>query len=121
MTEPRAPELASANALIQSFQQVLHARGDVALALLFGSRARGDASETSDIDVALLAPPTPLGAHTFWPISSWIGRGTSACVTHGSSEFRSAAYNGQPQLALVESSLSWLIACIEFDLSGRCR
>jgi predicted nucleotidyltransferase len=60
MTEHRAPELASANALIQSFQQVLHARGDVALALLFGSRARGDASETSDVDVALLAPSADL-------------------------------------------------------------
>jgi predicted nucleotidyltransferase len=60
MTEPRAPELATANALIQPFQQVLRARGDVALALLFGSRARGDASETSDVDVALLAPSADL-------------------------------------------------------------
>jgi predicted nucleotidyltransferase len=48
------------NALIQSFQQVLHARGDVTLALLFGSRARGEASEASDVDVALLAPSADL-------------------------------------------------------------
>ena len=60
MTEPRAPELATANALIQSFKQVLHARGDVALALLFGSRAREDAKESSDVDVALLAPEADL-------------------------------------------------------------
>ena len=60
MTEHRAPELATANALIQSFQHVLQARGDVALALLFGSRARGDASETSDVDLALLAPSADL-------------------------------------------------------------
>ncbi|HYQ28516.1 MAG TPA: nucleotidyltransferase domain-containing protein [Polyangiaceae bacterium] len=59
MTKDRAPELATANAL-QSFQRVLHARDDVALALLFGSRARGDASETSDIDLALLAPSADL-------------------------------------------------------------
>ena len=55
MTEPRAPELATANALAQSFQQVLDARGDVLLALLFGSRARGEASDSSDVDVALRA------------------------------------------------------------------
>jgi|SRR6478609_485857 len=60
MTEPCAPEFAPAKALTQSFQQVLHARGDVALALLFGSRARGDARETSDVDVALLAPEADL-------------------------------------------------------------
>ena len=60
MTEPRAPELATANALAQSFQQVLDARGDVLLALLFGSRARGDASDSSDVDVALLAPSADL-------------------------------------------------------------
>jgi len=39
---------------------VLRARGDAALALLFGSRARGNASETSDVDVALLAPSADL-------------------------------------------------------------
>jgi len=58
MMEHRAP--ATASELIQPFQAVLHARGDVALALLFGSRARGDASETSDVDVALLAPSADL-------------------------------------------------------------
>ena len=56
--EHRAP--ATASELIQPFQAVLRARGDVALALLFGSRARGDASETSDVDVALLAPSADL-------------------------------------------------------------
>jgi len=60
MTEPRAAELATANALIQPLQQVLQARGDVTLALLFGSRARGDANEASDVDVALLAPSADL-------------------------------------------------------------
>ena len=58
MMEHRAP--ATASELIQPFQAVLRARGDVALALLFGSRARGDASETSDVDVALLAPSADL-------------------------------------------------------------
>jgi uncharacterized protein len=58
MMDPGAPEQATPNALTQLFQPVLHAQGDVALALLFGSRARGDASETSDADVALLAPPS---------------------------------------------------------------
>jgi predicted nucleotidyltransferase len=60
MSEHRAAEPTTTNALIQSFQQVLHARTDVALALLFGSRARGDASESSDVDVALLAPSADL-------------------------------------------------------------
>ena len=60
MTEYRVAELAAANALIAPFQRVLRARGDVALALLFGSRARGDASETSDVDLALLAPSADL-------------------------------------------------------------
>jgi uncharacterized protein len=60
MTEHHAPEFATANPLIRSLQRVLHARGDVALALLFGSRARGQASETSDVDVALLAPSADL-------------------------------------------------------------
>ena len=60
MTERRATELATANAQLQPLQQVLHARGDVGLALLFGSRARGDANETSDVDVALLAPSADL-------------------------------------------------------------
>ena len=58
MMEHRAP--AAVSELIQPFQAVLHARGDVALALLFGSRARGDASEASDVDVALLAPSADL-------------------------------------------------------------
>ena len=60
MTEQRAPELLPANALIQPFARRLRARGDVVLALLFGSRARGDASESSDVDVALLAPSADL-------------------------------------------------------------
>jgi len=60
MEEPRAPDLATLNALIHQLQPVLRARGDVGLALLFGSRARGDASETSDVDVALLAPSADL-------------------------------------------------------------
>ena len=59
MTEPRAPEFATADALVQSFHEVLHAQAGVVLALLFGSRARGDASESSDVDVALLAPSAP--------------------------------------------------------------
>ncbi|MET0789991.1 MAG: nucleotidyltransferase domain-containing protein [Polyangiaceae bacterium] len=60
MTEHRAPEPATANALVQLFQPVFRAQGDVVLALLFGSRARGDASETSDVDVALLTPSADL-------------------------------------------------------------
>jgi uncharacterized protein len=59
MTEHCAPD-ATADALIQPFRRVLDARGDVALALLFGSRARGDARESSDVDVALLAPAADL-------------------------------------------------------------
>jgi hypothetical protein len=39
MTAPRAPEPAIANDLIQPFEQVFRARGEVTLALLFGSRA----------------------------------------------------------------------------------
>ena len=60
MTAQRASELAAANALLELLQQALRARDDVALALLFGSRARGDGSETSDVDVALLAPAADL-------------------------------------------------------------
>ena len=59
MTEHCAPD-ATADALIQPFRRVLDARGDVVLALLFGSRARGDARESSDVDVALLAPSADL-------------------------------------------------------------
>jgi len=59
MTEYCAPD-ATADALIQPFRRVLDARGDVVLALLFGSRARGDARESSDVDVALLAPSADL-------------------------------------------------------------
>ena len=54
MLAQRASELSDPAQLIQPLQQVLRARGDVVLALLFGSRARGDASEASDLDVALL-------------------------------------------------------------------
>jgi predicted nucleotidyltransferase len=60
MTEHRAPELASANTLIRPLQRVLQASGEVTLALLFGSRARGEESESSDVDVALLAPSADL-------------------------------------------------------------
>jgi uncharacterized protein len=60
MMEDRAPESATANPLVHSFEQMLHERADVALALLFGSRARGDANETSDVDIALLAPSADL-------------------------------------------------------------
>ena len=60
MTAQRAPELAATNALLQALRQVLRAQDNVALALLFGSRARGDASDTSDVDVALLAPAADL-------------------------------------------------------------
>ena len=59
MTEHCAPD-ATADALIQTLRRVLDARGDVALALLFGSRARGNARESSDVDVALLAPSADL-------------------------------------------------------------
>jgi len=60
MTAQCAPELAAPDAVIKPLRQVLQARTDVALALLFGSRARGDASDASDVDVALLAPAADL-------------------------------------------------------------
>jgi predicted nucleotidyltransferase len=60
MTAQRAPELTAIAALSQQLRQVLSARGDVALALLYGSRARADAGETSDVDVAVLAPAADL-------------------------------------------------------------
>jgi predicted nucleotidyltransferase len=41
---------------IQAVREVLRGRSDVRLALVFGSRARGTASPTSDVDIAVWAP-----------------------------------------------------------------
>ena len=62
-----------AKALIQRIRPVLAKRGDVTLALLFGSQARGRAIEASDIDIAVMAPRDALlaiGAE----VSAAIGR-----------------------------------------------
>ena len=42
--------------LIERIAPVLAQRGDVELALLFGSYARGHATKTSDVDIAIIAP-----------------------------------------------------------------
>ncbi|MBC8120721.1 MAG: nucleotidyltransferase domain-containing protein [Gemmatimonadaceae bacterium] len=42
--------------VLNNLVQVLAARPEVRRVLLFGSRARGDASERSDIDLAIEAP-----------------------------------------------------------------
>ena len=60
MTARPALPLATVSALIHSFERVLRGRPEVMLAVLFGSRARGDAHVTSDVDVALLAPAADL-------------------------------------------------------------
>jgi predicted nucleotidyltransferase len=41
---------------IRGIRQVLRGRADVRLAIVFGSRARGTAGPTSDVDVAVRAP-----------------------------------------------------------------
>jgi predicted nucleotidyltransferase len=51
--EPRA-------SLTRALETVLRSRAEVKLALLFGSRARGTAGPTSDLDLAVLAPHADL-------------------------------------------------------------
>lgn len=51
--------------LIEGIRAALAGRSDVRLALLFGSRARGDHRPDSDVDIAVIAPgldPTELSA-----------------------------------------------------------
>jgi predicted nucleotidyltransferase len=45
---------------IRAIAQCLRGRTDVCLAVVFGSRARGTASPTSDVDVAVIAPGVDL-------------------------------------------------------------
>lgn len=47
--------------LIPQLREYLAGRGDVRLALLFGSRAKGTARESSDMDLAVDAPSVELG------------------------------------------------------------
>jgi predicted nucleotidyltransferase len=49
-----------ADPAIQAIRQCLRGRTDVCLAVVFGSRARGTASPTSDVDVAVRAPGVDL-------------------------------------------------------------
>ncbi len=42
--------------IVQALRGALAGRSEVRLALLFGSTARGEATESSDVDVAVLAP-----------------------------------------------------------------
>jgi predicted nucleotidyltransferase len=48
------------DAAVQAVRELLRGRSDVRLALVFGSRARGTATSTSDVDVAVCAPETDL-------------------------------------------------------------
>lgn len=48
--------------LLETLRRVLQGRRDVQIALLFGSRARGDARPASDVDVAVHAPGADLFA-----------------------------------------------------------
>ena len=50
------------DALLTSLRNALAGRRDVRVAYLFGSRARGDAREDSDVDVAVYAPDVDLYA-----------------------------------------------------------
>jgi predicted nucleotidyltransferase len=45
---------------IECAKRVLVARGDVQVAILFGSRARGTGSDSADLDLAVLAPGVDL-------------------------------------------------------------
>jgi predicted nucleotidyltransferase len=47
------------DALLQRLREALSARGDVTLAVLFGSGARGELKPSSDLDVALRLEPLP--------------------------------------------------------------
>ncbi len=51
--------LGGMDALLQKLRENLAARGDVALAVLFGSGARGELKPSSDLDVALRMEPPP--------------------------------------------------------------
>lgn len=51
------PEMSADPALVATLQATLARRGDVRLAVLFGSQARGRARPDSDLDVAVLAEP----------------------------------------------------------------
>jgi predicted nucleotidyltransferase len=44
---------------VEAVRQLLEERGDVRLAYLFGSAARGEARPSSDIDIAVLFEPRP--------------------------------------------------------------
>jgi predicted nucleotidyltransferase len=47
---------ASPNALVERLRAALEGRVEVRVAILYGSRARGQARDDSDVDLALLAP-----------------------------------------------------------------
>lgn len=48
------------SSLTDALGRYFASRGDIRLALLFGSRARGTATEDSDVDLAVDAPGVPL-------------------------------------------------------------
>jgi predicted nucleotidyltransferase len=50
----------AADQAIQDLRRFLEGRADVRLAIVFGSRARGTATSTSDVDVAVHAPGVEL-------------------------------------------------------------
>jgi predicted nucleotidyltransferase len=50
------------DAVVRSLHRALEGRADVRVAYLFGSRARGDAREDSDADIAVYAPGVDLYA-----------------------------------------------------------
>jgi len=57
MERPEDPrQAAEATAIVEALRAALRGRGDVHLALLFGSCARGTQRPDSDVDVAVLAP-----------------------------------------------------------------
>jgi predicted nucleotidyltransferase len=55
-----APGPAGPDPAIRAVTQGLRGRTDVSLAIVFGSRARGSASPTSDVDIAVIAPGADL-------------------------------------------------------------
>jgi predicted nucleotidyltransferase len=59
----------STDTLIRKMQPILAADGNVRLALLFGSRARGQADDQSDVDIAVDAPDADL-----WELGARISR-----------------------------------------------
>lgn len=77
----------------------LVARGNASAVVLYGSRARGDAAETSDWDVCLVGDPPRGGAHAPWndarvePV--WMAPGEFANGVHAGSLAEAIAREGK--------------------------